>query len=82
MANQLFTDGDVHELGGETLECVSVSYREEDGEKSGFVYSFRLKSELDAEREAARKAEEEAAAADPANQEVEENQTVTPVEEQ
>lgn len=52
MGNQLFTDGDVKQLDGRDFECVGVSYAETDGEKSNFVYSFRLKSELDAEREA------------------------------
>lgn len=62
MANQLFSDGDAHEVNGQMLECVSVSYQETDGEKHNFVYAFRLKSELDAEREAeaARQAELEA----------------------
>lgn len=57
MANQLFIDGNVTVVNGSELECVSVSYGEENGEKQNFVYSFRLKSELDAEREAAAKAE-------------------------
>lgn len=54
MANQLFSDGDVIQpVGSVQLECVSVSYSEENGEKQNFVYSFRSKAELDAEREAA-----------------------------
>lgn len=78
MANQLFTDGDVHQINGETLECVAVAYTEVDGVKENFAYTFRLKSEVDAEREAAREAEEKAEAARKA---AEEN-NVTPGEEQ
>lgn len=59
MSKQLFNDGDTFEHEGETLECVLVQYRERDGEKENFVYGFRLKSELDAERESARKVEED-----------------------
>lgn len=52
MANQLFEDGKVIDINGNQLECVSVSYRETEGERHDFVYGFRLKSEVDAEREA------------------------------
>lgn len=71
MTEQLFTDGDVIQpTGSVQLECVSASYTEnEQGEKSNFAYTFRLKSELDAEREAAKEAEEQPTAeAEPVNQ--------------
>ena len=57
--SQLFEDGKVISIDGVELECVSVSYQETDGEKHTFGYTFRPKSEVDAEREAAAKAEEE-----------------------
>lgn len=68
MAEQLFTDGDVHEVNGQTLECVATSYQETDGERSNFVYHFRLKSDLDAEREAAKAAELPAETTEPVTQ--------------
>ena len=53
MQEQFYTDGDVRELDGKQFECVGVSYQEdENGERHSFVYSFRLKSEVDVEREA------------------------------
>jgi hypothetical protein len=81
MANQLYEDGNAITVNGNELECVSVSYAEENGEKQNFVYSFRLKSEIDAERAAAAQIEadrqaqeaEQAAQAAPAA----ENQTNT-----
>lgn len=63
MAQQLFKEGDTIKHEGNTLECVIVQYRERDAQFENFVYGFRLKSELDAERESQRKvkqAEEEA----------------------
>jgi hypothetical protein len=60
MTNQLLEDGKVIVVNEQELECVSVSYQETDGQRHNFAYSFRLKSEVDAEREAAIKAEEEA----------------------
>jgi hypothetical protein len=63
MSNQLFEDGNVADVNNNQLECVSVSYSEVDGVKSNFSYTFRLKSELDAEREAAKAAEVAAAPA-------------------
>lgn len=65
MSKQLFEDGKVIEVDGEVLECSAVTYQEdsETQERHSFVYTFRLKSELDAEREEAKKAEEEAEAA-------------------
>lgn len=59
MSNQLFKDGDTIEHDGEKLECVLVQYRERDGKKENFVYGFRLQSEVEAEREEARRAEED-----------------------
>lgn len=59
MSNQLFEDGKVITVDGVELECVAVSYQEPNGEREKFAYTFRLKSELDAEREAQRQAEEE-----------------------
>jgi hypothetical protein len=61
MADQLFSDGKVISVDGSELECVAVSYQEnpETQERHSFVYQFRLKTEVDAEREAAAKAEED-----------------------
>lgn len=75
MSNQLFTDGDTIEVNGEKLECVLVQYRERDGEKENFVYGFRSHSEVEAEREETRKAEEdtEKARQEQADQEAREN---------
>lgn len=70
MAKQLYQDGDVIQAGANALEVTAVSYTEdpETQEKSGFTYSVRLKSELDAERaaEAARLKALEDEAAEPA----------------
>lgn len=56
MSDQLFEDGKVITVDGQELECSAVSHQElEPGVRSNFVYHFRLKSEIDAER----KAEEE-----------------------
>lgn len=60
MSQQLFEDGKVINVDGAELECVGVSYQETNGERHGFGYTFRPKSEVDAEREAAAKAQEEA----------------------
>jgi hypothetical protein len=84
MSDQLFTDGDVHQVNGQDLECVAASYQEVDGQKQNFVYHFRLKSELDAEREAAKALTQtddspEAVAAAPAPGEL--NQPEAPKEE-
>lgn len=59
MSQQLFEDGKVINVDGAELECVGVSYQETDGERHSFGYTFRPKAEVDAEREAAAKAEEE-----------------------
>lgn len=64
MQEQFYTDGDVRELDGKQFECVGVSYQETDGERRNFVYNFRLKSEVDAEREVAAKLEAERLAAE------------------
>lgn len=69
MSKQLFEDGKVIVVDGVELECVSVAYQEPNGEREKFTYSFRVKAELDEEREAQRKADEEAAKL---NQEAEE----------
>lgn len=58
--SQLFEDGKVINVDSVDLECVGVSYQETDGERHTFGYNFRVKAELDAEREAAAKAQEEA----------------------
>jgi hypothetical protein len=58
--SQLFEDGKVINVDGAELECVGVSYQESDGERHSFGYTFRPKAEVDAEREAAAKAQEEA----------------------
>lgn len=63
MSNQLFIDGDTIEAKGETFECTAVSYSEVDGEKQNFSYAFRLQSEVDAERQAEEKHQEELEAA-------------------
>lgn len=60
MSNQLFTDGDVKNIDGQEFECTAVTYQENaEGERSQFGYTFRLKAELDAEREAAAQHEAE-----------------------
>lgn len=58
MADQLFTEGDTIKHKGQELECVIVQYRERDGVRENFVYGFRSKDELEAERESARKVQE------------------------
>lgn len=62
MSNQLFSDGKVIVVDGVELECVAVTYQEnEEGERHSYGYGFVEKAELDAKREAERLAEEEAA---------------------
>ena len=47
MSNQLYAVGDSINVNGVDLECTGVTYAENDlGERSDFVYSFRLKSEV------------------------------------
>lgn len=60
MSKQLFEDGKVITVDGVELECVSVGYQEPNGEREKFTYSFRVKAELDAEREEAEKLKQEA----------------------
>lgn len=61
MTNQLYDIEDVINVNGTELECTGVTYQEtEEGERHSYGYTFRLKSELDAEREEARKNQEEA----------------------
>lgn len=51
MSDQLFEDGKVITVDGVELECVAVAYQESpEGERSNYGYTFRIKSELDAER--------------------------------
>lgn len=65
MADQLFEDGKVVTVDGQELECTAVSHQElEPGVRSNFAYTFRLKSEVDAEREAEAKHQEELKAAE------------------
>ncbi len=54
MSKQLFEDGKVADINGNEFECVSVSYSELEGKRGNFTYGFRLKTEMDAEREAAK----------------------------
>lgn len=58
MANQMFEIGTVIQpVGNMQLECTAVSYQETDGEKHDFAYTFQLKEEVDAAREAAAEAQ-------------------------
>ena len=66
--SQLFEDGKVINVDGAELECTGVSYQETDGERHSFSYTFRPKAEVDAEREAAAKAEEERLALEAASE--------------
>lgn len=50
MSNQLFDNGDTLEKDGIKLECIAVTYRERDGGKENFVYSFRDAEEVKQER--------------------------------
>lgn len=50
MSNQLFDSGDTLEKDGTKLECIAVTYRERDGAKENFVYSFRDAEEVKQER--------------------------------
>lgn len=50
MSNQLFDNGDTLEKDGTKLECIGVTYRERDGAKENFVYSFRDQTEVEQER--------------------------------
>ena len=69
--SQLFEDGKVVVVDGVELECVAVGYQEnpDTQERHSHTYTFRVKSELDDERAAAQKAEEEAAEAARLNEE-------------
>lgn len=59
--SQLLEDGKVINVDGAELECVGVSYQEIDGVRQNFSYTFRAKSDVDADREAeAKRLEEEA----------------------
>jgi len=51
MSKQLYVEGDVIKDGKTELECVMVQWRDRDDERENFVYSFRLKSEMEKQRE-------------------------------
>lgn len=57
MADKLFEDGKLITVDGVELVCVSVSYQETDGNRYNYVYAFRPKADLDAERETSSNAE-------------------------
>lgn len=61
MSQQLFTDGETIKTDQGELECSGVTYQELDGVRHSFVYQFRLKSDMDEEREKRRIADEEEA---------------------
>jgi hypothetical protein len=63
MAEQLYDTGDVIQAGVKPLEVTAVSFQYEGDEKVRFCYTVRLQSEVDAERAAAKAADEAAAAA-------------------
>lgn len=50
MSNQLYKEGDVIGEGANALECIMVNYRERDGKRENFVYSFRAHSDMETER--------------------------------
>lgn len=60
MAEQLLTEGDVIKVNKLELECVHVSWRDRDGGRENYAYTFRPKSEMDEERENQRKVDEAA----------------------
>lgn len=51
-AKQFYQKGDVKMLDGSEFECVDVTHDETEGVKHNFTYSFRLRSEVDANRDA------------------------------
>lgn len=51
MSDKLFEDGKVITVDGVELECVAVAETVPEGQPSVFSYTFRVKAELDAERE-------------------------------
>lgn len=60
MAEQLYDIETVINVNGTELECTGVTYQEgENGDRHSFRYTFGLKSELDAEREARKEEAEE-----------------------
>lgn len=60
MSKQLFKRGETIKVGKNELVCTSFGYQETDGVLHDFTYNFRLKSELESEREAAEKADTKA----------------------
>lgn len=64
MAEQLYRIGNTIKVDGHELECISVAYVDKDGEPQDYVYNFRLKSEVDSDRE---KTKEEHARVDKIN---------------
>lgn len=59
MSEKLFEDGKVITVDGVELECVAVIETAPEGQPNNFSYTFRVKAELDAEREAAKLNESE-----------------------
>ena len=50
MNEQILKEGDVVKFGKHELECVVVNWRERDGKRENFVYSFRPKTDMETER--------------------------------
>lgn len=50
MAEQLLKEGDIVEHGEIKLECTFVTWRDIDGERENFTYSFRPHDEMERER--------------------------------
>lgn len=50
MNDQLYKEGDVVGEGDKALECVMVNWRDRDGKRENFVYSFRPVSDMETER--------------------------------
>lgn len=81
--NRRYDIGDVVTIDGEEQEIVAVSYGEnvESGERERFTYQFRNKQELEDEREAQRKADEEREAAEAERLAAENGSPTEPTEE-
>ena len=54
MSEQLYKQGDTIKLEDRTLECVSVAYVEIGGVPQDYTYNFRLKEEVDSDKEKAK----------------------------
>lgn len=51
MSNQMFDIGDtISDKSDTKLECVAVTYREDNGEREKFAYTFRDQAEVEKER--------------------------------